>query len=569
MTDTKPAEVQRVPEASPPRRRGTWIWVPVVAAVVVAGLLGAVLLWPDNGEVASVPLGDLTWTEATGVASDRLFAVTATPDGFLAAAPARDAGVEFWTSHDGTEWQLSATDRTAFAANELVWHLSSGPSGFVAQVGARSEDEVPSAAMVWTSLDGAVWNRSVLAPDTEGSASPYVTYGFEIATTVAGPDGFVAMGRGGTTLDYGAIIADFAPGADPGHTMWGETPSGLEIHTEAGVIAVPYTDLGISPEDRMRPDLPTESVFMWRSADGVSWETIDVADIALDPESEAEGWWPELIGTEDGFYLFTGSRLGHRSTDGRSWEPFDMVGLPEHFGHEVAAIDEGFLLYGATEDVRSVWTSSNGVAWSQVPIRVPVDMGEAMEFEVESVSSGPLGVLASGATMPSRAFYDAATVIVKDGYIVTLGDPDWDTLADEATGEVLVEFRIDELDNTLDKPVVVGRDGVGLTFTDASTEELLLVVTEADEMAAQEAREQAAGVEREPQAFVTFSSDLATWTMVERGALFGETSETLGTAVGTDRAVALIVRDPEQLFGYFYGESTLPTIEVWVASPAA
>lgn len=49
MTYTKPDVTERVPQTLPPRRRRMWPWVLVVVVVVAAGVLGAVLLWPDGG----------------------------------------------------------------------------------------------------------------------------------------------------------------------------------------------------------------------------------------------------------------------------------------------------------------------------------------------------------------------------------------------------------------------------------------------------------------------------------------------------------------------------------------
>lgn len=48
MADTKPDLIERAQETLPRRRRGMWLWV--LVAVVAAGVLAAVLLWPDGDE---------------------------------------------------------------------------------------------------------------------------------------------------------------------------------------------------------------------------------------------------------------------------------------------------------------------------------------------------------------------------------------------------------------------------------------------------------------------------------------------------------------------------------------
>ena len=76
MTDTKPDLIERAQEASPPRRRGRWLWYLVAAVAAAAGILAAVLLWPDGDETpvlgADPPYGlagvELPDTEAEVIA---------------------------------------------------------------------------------------------------------------------------------------------------------------------------------------------------------------------------------------------------------------------------------------------------------------------------------------------------------------------------------------------------------------------------------------------------------------------------------------------------------------------
>ena len=75
MTDTHAPPITHAPSAPAPSRR-RWISVLAAFALAAAGIVAAVLLWPDSGR--SAPFGDLTWSEVTGVPEDRFYAVTAT-----------------------------------------------------------------------------------------------------------------------------------------------------------------------------------------------------------------------------------------------------------------------------------------------------------------------------------------------------------------------------------------------------------------------------------------------------------------------------------------------------------
>lgn len=59
MTHTKPDLIERARETSTPRRGGMWRWVLIVGAVVAAGVLAAVLFWPNGGgDTTPVLTGD-------------------------------------------------------------------------------------------------------------------------------------------------------------------------------------------------------------------------------------------------------------------------------------------------------------------------------------------------------------------------------------------------------------------------------------------------------------------------------------------------------------------------------
>jgi hypothetical protein len=162
-------------------------------------------------------------------------------------------------------------------------------------------------------------------------------------------------------------------------------------------------------------------------------------------------------------------------------------------------------------------------------------------------------------------------MIVKDGYTLTIGGIVW-TLTDEATGEVIAEIDMDagRGGNVLvEAPTGTGR----WTFTDATTGDVLLVITEDDIVAAEHAAMEAVEVPttevfEEPTELLAFSVDGQTWTVGAVWDLFGDDASLLRTAVGADRAVALILTDFEAIMEYAHGErATPPRMEVWIGEP--
>jgi hypothetical protein len=362
--------------------------------------------------------------------------------------------------------------------------------------------------------------------------------------------------------------------------MAGEGPSTIEISTEDGTeIVVTYAELGITSEQRDEVQAHAPSLHLWWSADGISWEPIDVTGIRAQLE-ETEGppeegmWIDNLVGSEDGFYVFAGPRLGFRSTDGRTWAPFEMHGLPAEFGFGVSATEGGLVLFGG-EDVhgyfsggpgeQSIWTSPDGVSWTRGNLDVPLELGQGLEFEVGESVGGPLGILANGGTMQLVERVESVE-LVKGDYVVTMGIDSW-TLSDEATGEFIAETG---------HGIEIGDHPTAGTFpiVDSDTGEELVVITEDDIAAAEQAAIEAADPGRaepevEPIELLAFSADGTTWTTDEVTELFGEDATVFRLAVGAGRAVALILTDFEAMLEYALGEgdSEPPPIEVWVGEP--
>jgi hypothetical protein len=631
-------------------------------AVTAAAVLTAVVLWPDDGGVSPM-LGDVTWSRVSDVPSDQIYAVTATPEGFLAASPVSDGGVDFWTSEDGESWELLVSDQAAFGAYEAVAGLTWGEAGLVAEVEPLpplSRDALDPST-VWTSPDGETWHRSEVTVAIDVPDSPYLRTETWIEKVVVGPGAFVARGGSMVQLDLGAILAEVRPDLSTedviGFGVLGPTEWTLQIDTMSEEISVSLADLGLTQGEMELAVSEIVVPHLWWSADGVSWESIDQpAGVPVSPEFSA------TVGTTDGFYLFFASpQIGFESADGRTWEPFEMEGLPDPFGGGiVVTIEDGFLASGGTTvhgwfgggpGEQSVWTSSDGRRWSRAAVELPAGLGPELSFEVHQVASGPLGILARG--NPMRPYYEPEVVIFQDEFALTLGSRFW-TLADRATGDVLAEIDMESMsggsvvvteeEGTLtftnretsevllvvapediwmaeeearaavgsSSPVVVKdgytvtmsgdtwiladadtgeaiasyqgpevmatEEGGDVTLTDPETGVVLLTVTEADIEAAFTEMEAATSgtapedIEGMPAEFLSFSSDAETWDVGAVTDLFGEGTTILGRmAVGTDRAVVLVVSDSEAWMEYVYGEGEVepPPVELWIGEIAS
>jgi hypothetical protein len=321
---------------------------------------------------------------------------------------------------------------------------------------------------------------------------------------VSGPNGFVAIGIGGLWLDTDAILADFAPEASTAHYMVGHGPSTIEISTEDGTeIELTYAELGVTPEQRDELLAAASSVHLSWSADGTSWMPIDPTEVRAhtgdtggEPEevSRIEG----LVASDDAFYLFAGTRVGFRSTDGRNWTSFEMDGLPAELDFGVSAVNGGFVLFGGEEShgyfsggpggEQSIWTSADGRVWTRGSLGVPPELGEDLEFDVYEAAGGPPGILVHGITVPFVERIESVTV-AKHGSVVAVGTDSW-TLIDEATGELIAEV---DMETMAGGGIVVEEDEGTLSFTDSATGEVLIVVTRDDIRAAENAALAAAG----------------------------------------------------------------------------
>ena len=147
-----------------------------------------------NEPTAWTTTDGVTWerhavaTLGGGAVAERMTAVAATADGFVAGGSAGpellDRNARFWRSSDGMTWTAVADDPAAFS-NAEVRSITPFDSGFVA-VGIVGSVQDHTGAVAWTSPDGETWTR-IDDPTFQG--------GEAVAVAPAPFGGLIAVGQ--------------------------------------------------------------------------------------------------------------------------------------------------------------------------------------------------------------------------------------------------------------------------------------------------------------------------------------------------------------------------------------
>ena len=129
--------------------------------VVAVGRSGsAPMAWtsPDGRSWLSHPVPTL----GHGSVAERMTAVVATPDGYLAGGSLGpelfERHARFWQSTDGSTWRPIEDDPAAFADAEVRSVVRFG-AGYVA-IGVLGTAQQITGSVAWTSPDGRTWTRS-------------------------------------------------------------------------------------------------------------------------------------------------------------------------------------------------------------------------------------------------------------------------------------------------------------------------------------------------------------------------------------------------------------------------
>ena len=250
------------------------------AVSVAVGSDGTIVAVGRSGNVpvAWTSRDGATWTEhevpmlSGGSTAERMTSVVATPSGFVAGGSAGpellDRHARFWTSADGATWQPVADDAMA-DANAEVRGITMFSGGLVA-VGVIGGVQNPTAAVAWTSSDGASWTRVESPAFADGEA----------VSVAAGPQaGLVAVGA-----QIGRRVA--VSWTSPDGTTWTRaTDEPSRIHqggfawmtdvVSIGGVAIAIGDV---------QGLQRGTGVSWISKDGLSWQISPQAPVQAGAE---------------------------------------------------------------------------------------------------------------------------------------------------------------------------------------------------------------------------------------------------------------------------------------------
>lgn len=297
---------------------------------------------------------------------------TPTPTPGPTSAPIR------WTS---LRWvEADAATRAAFTSPGTLRVNAVVPrgSGFL----AAGSDVVGKAtrAVIWTSPDGSDWRRIQVDDGTFADA--------EIGELLDIGSGYVAIGRGhdGTETGPTGILALGESTTDHRQRLW-RSPDG---------VAWESLDLASSLGDaRLRSILPTADGYLgfgevdpdgipdpavWWSADGSQWARQEVED----PSSRGSGIRAGLADAA-GFFAVGGlwgpdainyagpliTRMYWTSTDGRAWRSLPLESLPAGAAYPAFA-SNGRTIVGLQLDPDgsgwSAWRSDDAILWESLVV---------------------------------------------------------------------------------------------------------------------------------------------------------------------------------------------------------
>ena len=331
---------------------------------VVAGGPGLVAVgWtgstPSEGHVD----GDAAvWTSVDGItwesspdhgdvfADGQMGSVIFGGPGFVAAGNVERGdswGAAIWTSPDGFTWSRVPDDE-AVCVEASIGDVAVGGPGLVA-VG-----DVESGAAVWTSVDGTAWTRAPHDPAVFGSDSD-----LSMSAVTAGGPGLVAVGldwSGGSTAD--AVIWTSVDG-----TVWDRVPHdedlfggvGNQAAVSVAVVGTRVVAVGVERSSDI-------DAAVWTSEDGIVWQRIpndqealtegEMWDVTVGgPGLVSVGWIGWVATQNSDAAIWT-------SIDGIAWDRTphdeDLFSGVEMWG--IAAGRPGLVAVGSDGPDAAVWT---------------------------------------------------------------------------------------------------------------------------------------------------------------------------------------------------------------------
>jgi hypothetical protein len=341
----------------------------------------------DADAVVWTSVDGLTWSRVPhdeqvfgGPDVQQMISVTAGGPGLVAVGSERrvdeQGNAAVWTSVDGLTWTRVPDDEDVFGGpgEQQMISVTAGGPGLVAVGNDGAADNEQANAAVWTSVDGLTWTR---VPDDEAVFGGQ--YRQRMLSVTAGVAGLVAVGSDGHPIDRYDIelAADAAVWTSPDGLTWSRVPHeepvfggpGEQQMNSVTVGGPGLVAVGSSEEEKAGPDDAADEpanvnhdAAVWTSPDGLTWSRVP-HDEAVFAVSNTEGDLTEIMlsVTAGGPGLVA---VGFDSADQCGWDA-------------------------------AVWTSPDGLTWSQVPS--PNTCGRSGSYEqMRSVTDAGSGLVAVG-----------------------------------------------------------------------------------------------------------------------------------------------------------------------------
>ena len=412
------------------------VGVVVVAAVAFAGVTLLDSEGEDGGPVTAgarppgivLPLAQIQASDLgldlPGGANTSIGAVAVAGPG-LVAVGSDDYDAAVWTSADGRNWSRVPDDEAVFGgpSYQAMRDVVVGGPGLVAVgrdsvvVGKYSY----AVAAVWTSPDGITWSHVPHEPAVFGRATGEADDIFRMKAVATGGPGLVAIGERGGELDQatvsGGLIAKSRrrrrcgrrSTGSPGHAFRTTPPSSASGTIRQSGVSASLHDIVLGGPglvvvgDIFRGASNSFNGAVWTSPDGLRWTLAAETERGTMIQAVTEGG-PGLVagGMEhgDGLDPATADAAVWTSPDGSTWSKVppqpDVLGGPAfQVMTSVAAGGPGLVAAtgsdaGRSDGRLSVWTSVDGITWSQNSDYAFRDSGEPRSRR-SSASTGSHG----------------------------------------------------------------------------------------------------------------------------------------------------------------------------------
>jgi hypothetical protein len=346
-----------------------------------------------------------------------------------------------WTSVDGWTWSRVPEDEAVFGGPGFhqMFSVTVGGPGLVAvgRGGFLVDGEAEGSAAVWTSVDGLTWARVPHDEAVFGGDGDQQMF----SVTVGGP-GLVAVGFDGP---FGASRGNAAVWTSPDGLTWARVPDDEALFGGDGrqrMLSVTAGGPGLVAvgsdghpqyEYANRLDELAADAAVWTSVDGLTWlrgphdeavfggpgeqrmDSVTVGGPGLVAVGSASRQGPDVPADDRDFDMYEAAVW--TSVDGLTWSRVpdaDVVAVSDDEPEAMLSVTAGgpglVAVGGDSEDqcgsAEAIWTSPDGLTWSQLPDQSPCGGEASNDLRMISVTVGGSGLVAVGWDVKGAAVWN-------------------------------------------------------------------------------------------------------------------------------------------------------------------